>query len=202
MHDLARCAVTAGDGVLAGHVAAFTDGTMTVHADPGGDGEGILRIGDDVDVLVLDDVRGEDRYSGWIARVGATTVRVADLELVSTLQKRKVARVRIVQSCTGVVTSPEGGTRSIDFVVLDISAHGARISTTAEIAEHERVTFRFPTRDRLVDLDAEVLRVHRTVSGSIHCGCRFVGVDEKDTDALFRFVLHTQGAQRRTRLRH
>lgn len=201
MHDLARCAVSAGHRVLDGHVAAFTDGTMTVHADPGGEGDGILRVGDEVVVLVLDEVRGEVQYAGWIARVGATTVRVADLELVSILQRRKVARVRITQTCAGIVTSPEGDARSIQFVVLDISAHGMRISTTADVVEHERIAFPFPTRDRIVPLDAEVLRVHRTERGPTHCGCRFVGVDEKDTETLFRYVLRTQGTQRRTRLR-
>jgi hypothetical protein len=201
MHDLARCAVSAGDRVLDGHVAAFADGTMTVHADPGGEGDGIVRIGDEVEVLVLDEVRGEVRYAGWVARVGATTVRVADLELVSTLQKRKVARVRIAQTCTGVVSSPEGDTRPITFVVLDISAHGMRISTPVEVSQHERIAFPFATRDRVVSLDAEVLRARRTDSGSTHCGCRFVGLDEREVDTLFRYVLQTQGAQRRTRLR-
>ena len=200
MHDLARCAVSAGDRALGGHVSAFQDGSMTVRADPGGEGDGILRVGDVVDVLVLDEVRGEVQYVGWISRVSPTAVRVADLELVSTLQKRKVARVRITQTCPGVVTSPAGDARPITFVVLDISAHGMRISTAADVAEHERISFLFPTRDRVIALDAEVLRVHRTDRGFTHCGCRFVGVDEKDTDTLFRYVLHTQGRQRRTRL--
>jgi hypothetical protein len=200
MHHLARCTLTAGDRVLDGYVTVCADGSLTMRTEPGA-GAGVLRAGDDVQVLVLDDVRGEVRYTGWVATVRAMAVHVADLELTSTLQKRKVARVRIAQSCTGVVQSPDGQTRPVSFIVLDISAHGVRISTTDDVAEGERIVFTFPTRDRTVHLDAEVLRSHRTDGRSTQCGCRFVGLTERDADALFRFVLQTQGTQRRTRLR-
>ncbi|GIG23582.1 hypothetical protein Cch01nite_43060 [Cellulomonas chitinilytica] len=199
MHDLARCAIAVGDRALDGHVAACEDGTLTFSADHGV--VGALREGDDVQVLVLDEVRGEVRYSGRIAEVGVTTVHVEDLELTSMLQKRQVARVRISQICGGVVQAADGSTRSISFAVVDIGAHGMRISTNAGLEEEDRITFRFPTRDASVLLDAEVLRSQRTATGATQYGCRFVGLQEKDADALFRFVLQTQGAQRRSRLR-
>ncbi|MBO3086290.1 flagellar brake protein [Cellulomonas fengjieae] len=198
MHDLAPCALSAGDRALSGYVAEFADGTMTIGIDA--DGFGTFRAGDDVQLLVLDEVRGEVRYDGWVAQAGATTVRVAELELTSTLQKRQVARVRIAQPCVGTVELPDGDGRAITFVVLDISAHGMRISTTAPLAEHERVSFGFPIGDRDVALVAEVLRSQQTDSGTTLCGCRFVGLHERDADTLFRFVMQTQGAQRRTRL--
>ena len=56
--------------------------------------------------------------------------------------------------------------------------------------------------DRLVPLDAEVLRVQRTGKKAIQYGCHFVGLRERDMDVLFGFVMQTQGAQRRTRLPH
>ena len=200
MHDLARCALAAGDRMLDGHVAAYADGTLTFGAEHAV--VGAVRVGEDVEVLVLDEVRGEVRYSGWVAQVGVTTVQVSGLELTSMLQKRKVARVRIAQLCTGVVQSPDGTSRSITFIVVDIGAHGMRISTTTELTEQDRIMFRFPTPDRPVALDAEVLRSQATASRSTQYGCRFVGLAEKDSDALFRFVLQTQGAQRRARLPH
>jgi len=200
MHDLARCALAAGDRVLDGHVAACADGTLTFDADHGA--VGAFRVGEDVQALVLDEVRGEVRYSGWVERVGVTTVEVAGLELTSMLQKRQVVRVRIAQLCTGVVQSPDGAGRSITFVVMDIGAHGMRISTTAELTDEDRIAFRFPARDRPVLLDAEVLRSQRTGGRSTQYGCRFVDLEEKDADALFRYVLQTQGAQRRARLPH
>jgi len=203
MHDLERCALTVRDRatVVEGYVAAFDGETMTVAAEhgvvPGG-----VRPGDDVQVLVLDEVRGEVRYVGAVSRVGASTIALADLELVSMLQKRQGARVRTLQLCTGVATGPDGAGpgRPISFVVVDISAHGMRISTTSTLAVHDHVTFEFPTGRGAVKLDAEILRTQRTSTGGTQYGCRFADIRESDVDALFRFVLRTQGAQRRMRL--
>jgi PilZ domain-containing protein len=199
MHDLARCTLAAGGRVLDGYVAACADGILTFSAEHGV--LGAFRVGNDVQILVLDEVRGEVRYSGWVSWIDATTIQVSDLELTSILQKRQVVRVSIAQLCTGVVPLPDGEDRSITFVVLDISAHGMRISTNARLMDHERIAFEFPIHDRALPLDAEVLRSQRTGGRSTHYGCRFLGLGERDSDALFRYVLHTQGAQRRGRLR-
>lgn len=201
MHDLERCAVAAGDRgtVLEGYVAGFDGGVMTVAVETGS--SDVLEAGEDVQVLVLDEVRGEVLYSGWVAEIGPTRVEIADLELVSTLQKRQVARVRITQICTGVVEATEDlASRSLTFVVHDISAHGMRIATTGTLAEKDRIAFDFPTGEGAVTLDAEVLRSQRTSTGSTQYGCRFVDIAEKDADVLFRYVLQTQGAQRRRRM--
>ena len=193
MHELARCAVTAGGRALDGYVAAFDEVTMTIASEHGGVGS--FQDGDDVKVLVLDEVRGEVRYEGWVAKAGPTTLQVTGLELTSTLQKRQVARVSITQMCTGVV-----GATTITFVVLDIGAQGMRIATTARLMLLDQIVFEFPTGDRDVPLVAEIVRSQRTESGSTQYGCRFVGLRESDSDAMFRYVLHAQGVQRRTRL--
>jgi hypothetical protein len=197
IHDLARCALSAGDRALDGYVATFVDGTMTIRTESGVVGG--FRAGDEVEVRVLDEVRGEVQYSGWVTKVRPTTVLVSDLELTSVLQKRHVPRVRIRQSCSGVVDQ-DGVSRSMTFVVLDIGAQGMRITAAEGLTAADRIAFRFPTTNRDVPLVAEVLRSHKTPSGSTQYGCRFVGVHESDTDALFRYVLLTQGAQRRARL--
>jgi len=198
MHDLARCVLSAGERVLDGYVVAFIDGTMTIGAEDGALAG--FRDGDDVEVLVLDPVRGEVHYSGWLVRVGPTTVQVGELELTAVLQKRQAARVNITQICTGVVGAADDDAEPITFMVLDIGAHGMRIATTAALTESDRVRFGFPTGARTIALDAEVVRSQPTHSGSTQYGCRFVGLRESDSDALFRYVLHAQGAQRRTRL--
>ena len=200
MHDLARCAIAAGDRVLDGYVAACADGTMTVGAGPGSS-IGALRVGDDVRVLVHDEVRGKVRYDGRLTRVGATTAQVTGLELTSMPQRREVARVSVAQICGGVVSSPDGATRSITFAVVDIGANGMRICTAAVLTELDRVAFQFPTNDRAVPLMAEVLRSQQTGSGSTQYGCRFVGLDERDAGALSRYVLQMQSALGRSRLR-
>jgi hypothetical protein len=75
-----------------------------------------------------------------------------------------------------------------------------RIATTARLMLMDRISFEFPARDRDVPLVAEVVRSQRTPSGSTQYGCQFVGLRESDSDAMFRYVLHAQGVQRRTRL--
>ncbi|WP_136517388.1 flagellar brake protein [Cellulomonas telluris] len=199
MHDLARCVLTIGEGTLDGHVATHVDGMLTFAPEHGLVGG--IQVGDGVGVLVLDEVRGEVRYTGWVTHVGAMTVQVEHLELVSTMQKRRSARVRVTQICTGLVRSPDGGTREVTFVVVDVSAHGVRVSTTAGMDLHDRVRFTFPTPERPVALEAEVVRVQETTTGTTHYGCRFVALDERDEDLLFRYVLRTQGEQRRSRVR-
>ncbi|QGQ20533.1 hypothetical protein GC089_16745 [Cellulomonas sp. JZ18] len=200
MHDLAPCTVFVDDRAVLGHVATCADGVLSFVPDHGILG-GAVQAGDDVALQVLDDVRGEVRYTGRVTHVGATTVQVEYLELVSTVQKRRSARVRLTQICTGVVRSPDGATRRLTFVVVDLAAHGVRVSTTAGLAVRDRVRFTFPTPERGLALEAEVVRVQETTTGTTHYGCRFVGLDEKDEDALFRYVLRTQGEQRRARVR-
>ena len=49
-------------------------------------------------------------------------------------------------------------------------------------------------------IDAIVVRGEESRTGT-HYGCRFIGMTVRQTDALFGFVLRTQGDQRRERLR-
>jgi hypothetical protein len=198
MHELARCSLTAGDRTLDGYVVESQDGTMVcagLHGAPA-----VVRVADGVEVVVLDEVRGEVTYQGWVTHVDGPTVHLVDLELTSTLQKRRAARVRIAQLCRADAVSPTDELRPITFVVLDVSAYGMRISTNAGLVEQERLAFRFPTHVGTLQLDAEVLRVQPTRTGTTQYGCRFVGLDDRAADTLFEFVLRTQREQRRRRL--
>jgi c-di-GMP-binding flagellar brake protein YcgR len=58
------------------------------------------------------------------------------------------------------------------------------------------VRFVFPELSAAFWLQAVVVRAQPSRSGT-HYGCRFVETSPRETDALFRYVLRTQGAQRR-----
>ncbi|PVU83202.1 hypothetical protein DDP54_09585 [Cellulomonas sp. WB94] len=243
MHDLSLCTVHVdGEVVVDGFVLDFAGDVLTIATSRLAVG---LTPGDDVSVRVLDEVRGECLYAGYVSRVAADQVDIAEPGLVSTLQKREVVRVRVAVPCRGTVVlhapapSPEddldradagadaaigGGTRAgtgaattttapapvteaatatgkrIDFTMLDVSAHGMRILTRVELAAGSLIRFRFEELDAPFVIDAVVLRGDESRTGT-HYGCRFVGMTVRQTDALFGYVLRTQGDQRRERLR-
>ncbi|HEX7806154.1 MAG TPA: PilZ domain-containing protein [Cellulomonas sp.] len=227
MHDLALCAVHVdGEVVVDGFVLEFGGDLLTVATSELAVG---LTPGDDVTVRVLDEVRGECLYAGFVSRVAADQVDVADLGLVSTLQKREVVRVRVAIPCRGTVvphgavSAPDGDEartdggaggattatvtepttttgKRIDFTMLDVSAHGMRMLARVELAAGSLIRFRFEELDAPFVIDAIVVRGEESRTGT-HYGCRFIGMTVRQTDALFGFVLRTQGDQRRERLR-
>lgn len=88
----------------------------------------------------------------------------------------------------------------IDFTMLDVSAHGMRVLAHVELAAGSVVRFRFEELHAPFVIDAVVVRGEQSRTGT-HYGCRFVGMTVRQTDALFGYVLRTQGDQRRERLR-
>ncbi|MDM8084853.1 PilZ domain-containing protein [Cellulomonas cellasea] len=240
MHELATCTVHAdGGAAVAGFVRVF-DGDMMmigVEVPPRG-----LEPGVDVTVEVLDEVRGECLYAGYLSRVGADGMDIADVALVSTLQKREVVRVSTHVACTGTAiarwTDPQGAPRAaaaepapaapaepaadaepdtsdapaepaeepvayegnLAFTMLDISAHGMRILSQASLQPGQRIRFLYEELPEPILIEAVVVRAQQSRTGT-HYGCRFLGLTSRQTDALFRHVLQTQGAQRRERMR-
>lgn len=214
MHELSPCTVRAADDdvTVVGFVRAFEGDTLSLGSEDLVRG---LTVGADVTVQVLDEVRGECLYAGFVARVAGDQVDIADVDLVATLQKREVARVRTSVPCHGVVTrpaeaflegldgeehAPPGGDHTLDFTVLDISAHGMRVLARDSVPVGSVIRFEFPELDVPFLLAAVVVRVQESRTG-MHYGCRFEGTTDREADALFSYVLRTQGAQRRERLR-
>lgn len=214
MHELSPCTVRAADHdvTVVGFVRAFEGDTLTIGTEDLVRG---LGVGGDVTVQVLDEVRGECLYAGFVSRVAGDQVDIADVDLVATLQKREVARVRTSVPCHGVVTRPaevflEGvdagehtppvGDHGLDFTVLDISAHGMRVLARDTVPVGSVIRFEFPELDTPFLLAAVVVRVQESRTG-VHYGCRFEGTTDREADALFAYVMRTQGAQRRERLR-
>ncbi|MHB1489864.1 MAG: PilZ domain-containing protein [Cellulomonas sp.] len=213
MHELDQCVVFSGSQVLVdGYVRAFEDGVMQVES------EDVLRSGadpgDEVSLLVLDEIRGECHYWAQVGRVRARGLDLVDVEMVQAVQKRRVARVRVDLPCSGTLEPQPGFTAATDasggaegapsggpltFTVLDVSAHGIQVRSRARLTVGRRFAFVFaPTRVPLA-LTAEVLRVEESLTGYRY-GCRFVDQHERSADELFRFVLQQQGLQRRNRL--
>ncbi|MBB2924868.1 PilZ domain-containing protein [Cellulomonas cellasea] len=214
MHELSPCTIRAAedDVTVVGFVRAFEGDTLTIGSEDLVRG---LAAGGDVTVQVLDEVRGECLYAGFVQRVAGDQVEIADVDLVATLQKREVARVRTSVPCRGVVTRPAevflealdddhaphpGGEHDLDFTVLDISAHGMRVLARDTVPVGSVIRFEFPELDAPFLLAAVVVRVQESRTG-MHYGCRFEGTTDREADALFAYVMRTQGAQRRERLR-
>lgn len=217
MHELALCSVEHdGDAVLSGYVRTFEDGVLWAGF------ESIVRGVSEGDVYllrVLDDARGECVYQGEVARITADTVAFVGVELLSTLQKRAVARVAVhveVQGFARLAAVPdEEGHEGDDapaseaagpadeaaevpfvFTVLDVSAHGMRMMSQTELPVGSEVRFVFPELSAAFWLQAVVVRAQPSRSGT-HYGCRFVETSTRETDELFSYVLRTQGALRR-----
>jgi len=213
VHELDRCVVFSGSQVLVdGYVRAFEDGVMQVES------EDVLRggadPGDEVSLLVLDEIRGECHYWAQVGRVRARGLDLVDVEMVQAVQKRRVARVRIDLPCSGTLEpqpgfaaaadasaraegAPSGG--PLTFTVLDVSAHGIQVRSRARLTVGRRFTFVFEHTRVPLALTAEVLRAEESLTGYRY-GCRFVDQHEQSAEELFRFVLQQQGLQRRNRL--
>ena len=243
MHELATCTVNVDGGAsVTGFVRVFDGDMMMIGV------EAPLRAlepGSDVTVEVLDEVRGECLYAGYLSRVGPDGMDIADVALVSTLQKREVVRVSTHVACTGTALArwtdaehgvpapeppavaaapavptqstgpgvevvdgedepaedePEAHEGDLAFTMLDISAHGMRILSQATLQPGQRIRFLYEELPSPMLLEAVVVRAQPSRTGT-HYGCRFLGLTSRQTDDLFRHVLHTQGVQRRERMR-
>lgn len=213
MHELSVCTVEADGAVrLHGYVREFEDGVMWIGS------ENLVRgfaEGERVVLRVLDDQRGECVYGGVVGRVSADMLGCTDVELLSTLQKRAVARVQVRVECEGWVSYPEDeqpeedekpgdidpgtGERRRTFVVLDVSAHGMRMMSTADLPIGSVARFVFPELSEAFWLHAEVVRAQPSRSGT-HYGCQFRDASPRELDELFSYVLRTQGALRRQQM--
>ncbi len=87
----------------------------------------------------------------------------------------------------------------LPFTVVDVSAHGMRMMSTTVLPPGSTIRFVFPELSDDFRLEAVVVRAQESRSGN-HYGCRFVGTTPRQTDDLFRYVLRTQGAQRRQQM--
>lgn len=220
MHELDRCVVFVGSQVLLdGYVRSFDGGVMRVESEE--PVLGSIAPGTEVSTLVFDEIRGECHYWAVADQSRARGVDLVSVEMIQSVQKRGVARVRTEIPLTGVLEphpgsaptsaaasgadpdrEPDGAAspgQPIAFTVLDVSAHGMQAWSKVPVRVGRRFTFRFTAARAPLPLTAEVLRVQESRTGYRY-GCRFVNQDERSAEELFRFVMQEQGAQRRNRL--
>jgi len=159
MHDLALCTVHVdGDAIVGGFVLTLAGDVLTIAASHLVVG---LAPGDDVTVRVLDEVRGECLYAGYVSRVAADRLDVADLGLVSTLQKREVVRVPVAIPCRGTVVPHTAVSAPDDDVAwTDGGAGTATTTATATATVTETATATGKRIDfTMLDVSAHGMRV-------------------------------------------
>ena len=124
MHELAGCRVSTPSGDVAGYVLGYDGGVlrMQTHAPPSG-----LRVGEPVDVTVLDPVRGVCTYNGVAGTIDAaadgTALDVVVLEDVARHQRRAAARAPYRCSCVAML---KGARDALYRLVLRLQREQAR----------------------------------------------------------------------------
>ena len=191
--------VLVGGAVIArGEVSVDAGLSVSIRLD---DVLGVLPSpGDEVVVRIAEAARGQREYVGTVERANAEMLIVSDLELISTLQQRMVVRVGMAipvrierEMAGGELVDLE---TCIDGTILDLSGTGIRLHCGAVLREHYRFGFDLSTGFDVFKLVAEVLRCE-VVPRGYRYGCRFVNTTQHEADALHRFVLSEQIAQRR-----
>lgn len=231
------CTVAGAEAHATGHVRSFDGRHATVVPESLARG---LTPGMPVRLRVLDDVRGECLYGGYVVRVGAV-LEIDGIELETVVQKRDGVRVGVRLSCIAALeravlpgheaapepaeapepapdveqdAAPEASPdadeepvahESVGVTVLDLSANGTRLTCTSRLGVGDILTFDLPSvvasRGGALPLQVQALVVRtQSVSGVMHYGCRFVGLDERSSDHLYAYIARTQREQRRVRV--
>ncbi|MGN8244814.1 PilZ domain-containing protein [Cellulomonas soli] len=161
------CTVAGAEAGVTGHIRSFDgrDAVVVPEALPRG-----LTPGMPVRLRVMDDVRGECHYGGYVVRVGAI-VEIGSIELESVVQKRDGVRVGVRLLCIAALEradthlpgdaadtgepadehtaddedpADEAPGRSVGVTVLDLSANGTRLTCTARLDVGDILTFDLP----------------------------------------------------------
>ncbi|MCL3862399.1 PilZ domain-containing protein [Actinotalea sp. K2] len=201
--ELDPCRVYAGSGELLaeGFVREHDGDSLVVEAD--GFTGVWLDEGDAAVVQVMSAVKGECTYDASVRFSAARRIGLAGLRLREAVQKR--AAVRVPTALPHRVTHRVEGRERIELdeplevLVLDVSAHGMRLGCAHEIDAGTRLALEFTAARRPLDLTVTVLRSVPIRSGFAH-GCRLEGIDEREMDELFTFVLNEQRRQRALRM--
>lgn len=194
MHELAVCHVGAAQGSAVGYVEQYDSGVLVAHLNtPLAE----QHIGDAVQVIVLDPVRGECRYTGLIGGLTDEEVTIVVEELVEQNQRRSAARADYEASSIARRDRDPNG-KAIRLSIVDISASGIRFACPTELAVGEVVRFSLPVDGDTIDVRASVLRIEDARSGARY-GCEFLGLDNRTREILFRLVLRLQREQARAR---
>jgi len=118
-------------------------------------------------------------------------------------QRREAVRLDIEIRPKSIARITPDGEEPIEALIVDLSATGVRLEATTRLDPGERLhlVFSLPTMPTLFDTVAEVIRCQERTYKSqpfFHLGCRFVDLDPRVSDEIFRFIFQEQ--RRRLRL--
>ncbi len=182
-----------GELIAAGHVRTHEEDLLVVEAPKYSGGS--LWPGDPVVLVVASELRGTCTLDASVAASARTRLELTNLRLRVVEQKRSAVRVSVSERMTfgHVVEDNEQVAleEPVEVQVLDLSAYGMRFRSETEFPVGTRLVGTFPAPRRPVPVVLEVLR-HEELRGAVgHGGC-FIGMDERDTEELFRVVLDRQ----------
>lgn len=159
-----------------------------------------------ISLYIFNRVKGECVYSARVIEIDGNNVSLDRVKFIRSTQKRdntrvdKALRYRITDRyVNGDVNTLEKLPSPIDITILNISATGMFISCSANFAVGYRFPLVFKDAGAPINLEVEIVRAEKRLRGNNY-GCRFINIESKDADNIFRFVLHEQIVQRRNHL--
>jgi len=156
--------------------------------------------GDEVVLRTFEAVRGRREYVVTVESANPEMLVLTNIELISAFQQRAIVRVGTDNPVTLLYEMV--GDELLDLAtpiqatILDLSATGLRLHCSVRLPAGYRFGFHFSTDFDDLTLVAETLR-REVVPRGYRYGCRLVGTTQREADALHRFVLSEQIAQRR-----
>lgn len=156
--------------------------------------------GDEVVLRTFEPIRGRREYVTTVESANPEMLIVSDIELISAFQQRAIVRVGTEIPIT-LLYEMEGdelveAETPIEATILDLSATGIRLYCAVPLDDGYQFGFHLSTDFDDLTLVAQALRREEVPRGYRY-GCRLVGTTQREADALHRFVLSEQIAQRR-----
>ena len=192
------CAVLVDDEEVAhGVVSADTGLSLDVRLEDGRDK--VPGPGERIVLRTFEQVRGRRDYSVVVRTLSDSALVLDGLELLSAYQQRAIVRVGtdlpVTLEYEVVDDRPRDLEPPIQASIIDLSATGIRLHCNAPLHAGQRVGFALRTDFDDLSLVADVLRREDAPTGYRY-GCRLVGTTQREADALHRYVLSEQIAQR------
>lgn len=192
------CAVLVEDAEVA-HGVVSADGGLSLEIRLTDGVEGVPGPGADVVLRTFEETRGRRDYAVVVRSLDGDRLVLDELALLSAYQQRAIVRVatdlRVTLEYEVVDDHVRDLVPPVQAAVIDLSATGVRMHCNVPLVEGQRVGFQLRTDFDELSLVAEVLRREDAPRG-FRYGCRFVGTTQREADALHRYVLSEQIAQR------
>ena len=201
MYEFDKC-ILAGDnglGLAEGAVREFEGSIMKLVLNEEQD----FPMLSEITVYIFNRIKGECVYRGRVVEIQGRVVMIDKAVFVKATQKRN--NTRVSKTLRYKIThkfSAEGQEKlekPIEIVILNISAQGLYISCIEEFTEGYRFPLKFMDAGRPIELEVVVMRCEYSRRGNKY-GCQFLNINQKDSDNIYRFVLHEQIEQRRNNL--